>query len=76
MAVGERVTVNQLFNTIAELLHSKVKPDYRESRPGDVRDSLADISAARKYLGYEPTVRLNEGLKRTLEWFRQSLIKA
>jgi UDP-N-acetylglucosamine 4-epimerase len=75
IAVGERVTVNELFHTIAGLLRSGLKPNYRAPRPGDVRDSLADISAAKKYLGYQPTVRLKEGLERTLAWFRQSLIK-
>ena len=75
VAVGERVTVNELFRVIAGLLKSDVKPMYRNTRPGDVRDSLADISAAKKYLDYEPTLRLNEGLSNTLEWFRQSTMK-
>jgi UDP-N-acetylglucosamine 4-epimerase len=76
VAVGERVTVNELFKTIAGLINSDLKPVYRDSRPGDVKDSLADISAAKKYLGYEPTIRLKEGLALTLEWFRQSTIKS
>ncbi len=76
VAVGERVTVNELFNVVAGLVKSELKPFYRASRPGDVRDSLADISAAKKFLGYNPTVRIEEGLKLTLEWFRQSLVKS
>jgi UDP-N-acetylglucosamine 4-epimerase len=75
VAVGERVTVNELFNEIAGLLKSEVKPVYRSTRPGDVRDSLADISAAKKFLGYEPTIRMKEGLSYTMDWFRQSIIK-
>jgi UDP-N-acetylglucosamine 4-epimerase len=75
VAVGERVTVNELFNEIAGLLNSGVKPVYRNTRPGDVRDSLADISAAKKFLGYEPTIRMKEGLSYTMDWFRQSIIK-
>jgi UDP-N-acetylglucosamine 4-epimerase len=50
-----------------------VKPHYRERRAGDIRDSLADISIAKKHLGYEPTVRIREGLTQTLEWFRQTV---
>lgn len=76
VAVGERVTVNELFRVIAELLSSDVKPIYRNNRPGDVRDSLADISAAKKFLAYEPTMRLKDGLSLTLEWFRKSIVKS
>jgi UDP-N-acetylglucosamine 4-epimerase len=76
VAVGERVTVNNLFNIVAALVNSDLKPEYRGTRPGDVRDSLADISAAKKFIGYNPEIRIEEGLKRTLEWFRQSLIKS
>lgn len=74
VAVGERVSVLQLFNTIAELTKSNVKPEHRDSRPGDIRDSLADISLARTYLGYEPQVKINEGLRQTLDWFKTQLV--
>jgi nucleoside-diphosphate-sugar epimerase len=43
---------------------------YAESRAGDVRDSQADISKAERLLGYEPTVSFEEGLRRTVEWYR------
>jgi UDP-N-acetylglucosamine/UDP-N-acetylgalactosamine 4-epimerase len=72
IACGERFSVNELFHTIRELVGSDVQPTYRENRPGDVRDSLADISKARAYLGYEPTVKLKEGMAITLQWFKEN----
>ena len=75
VALGERISVNKLFNLIAELLNSDLRPRYRDRRPGDVRDSLADISAAKILLGYRPAININEGLTLTLEWFRQSIAK-
>jgi UDP-N-acetylglucosamine 4-epimerase len=76
VAYGERISINQLFKTIAGLVGSNIKPIYRETRPGDVRDSLADISQAKKLLGYNPTIRIEEGLKLTLNWFEQSMKKS
>ncbi len=52
------------------LIGTNVKPIYKESRAGDVRDSQADISKAKALLGYAPTVSLEQGLKLTLDWFR------
>jgi UDP-N-acetylglucosamine 4-epimerase len=72
IACGERYSVNELFHTIRELVGSDILPTYRENRPGDVRDSLADISKARAYLGYEPTVKLKEGMAITLQWFKEN----
>lgn len=72
VAVGERISVNQLFALIAKLTNSDLKPTHRETRPGDIRDSLANINKAKEFLSYEPTVRAEEGLKRTFAWFRTS----
>jgi UDP-N-acetylglucosamine 4-epimerase len=47
-----------------------VDPIHRENREGDIRDSLADISRGNRYLGYEPRVRMKEGLQRTFDWFK------
>ena len=74
VALGQRVSINELFNIIARLYKSDIKPVYREKRSGDVRDSLADISAAKKLLSYNPLIQLNDGLALTIEWFRQSMI--
>lgn len=73
VAIGERITVNELYNLIAELTGSQVRPHYRERRAGDIRDSLADISLAKKHLGYNPTIRTRDGLDQTLSWFRQTI---
>jgi UDP-N-acetylglucosamine 4-epimerase len=72
IACGERYSVNELFHTIRDIVGSDIEPVYREERRGDVRDSLADISKARAYLGYNPTVKLREGMVPTLEWFREN----
>ena len=72
VAVGERISINRLYDTLCELTGSSLPAIHRESRPGDIRDSLADISRAREALGYEPQVKIREGLERTLHWFRQS----
>lgn len=72
IACGEQNTINDLFNYLKILAgQSHLEPVHRESRVGDVRDSLADISKARKGLLYEPSVKINEGLSLTLEWYRQ-----
>jgi UDP-N-acetylglucosamine 4-epimerase len=70
VAVGESITVNQLFDEIASIAGKQMKPVHRSDRPGDVRSSLADVSLARQHLGYEPQVRIREGLTQTFEWFK------
>lgn len=73
VATGGRVSLNQLFRTLRELVGRDVEPIYAAPRPGDVRDSQADIAKARRLLGYEPLVPLEEGLRRTLAWHRAQL---
>jgi len=70
IACGERTSLNQLLGYLRELTGAALEADYRPSRAGDVRDSMADVTAARELLGYAPTVDVREGLKRTLEAFR------
>jgi nucleoside-diphosphate-sugar epimerase len=72
VATGGRVSLNQLFRTIRELVGARVEPIHAGPRAGDVRDSQADIQKARRLLGYEPTVSFDEGLKKTVEWYRTS----
>jgi len=72
VAVGENFSVNRMFQDIAELMGSAHKAIHREERKGDIRDSLADISNAKKYLGYEPKVKFKDGLLKTIEYFRAS----
>jgi nucleoside-diphosphate-sugar epimerase len=71
IACGERISLNKLLEYLRGLTGAALEADHRPGRPGDVRDSLADVSAARELLGYEPSVDVREGLKRTLEAFRR-----
>ena len=68
--VGARITLNQMWELLQKIEGVDIAPVYAPPRPGDVRDSQADITAARRELGYEPEVGFEEGLRRTLEWFR------
>ena len=71
VACGERTSLNQLLEILGRLTGSPLHADYRPRRAGDVRDSLADIGAARQLLGYEPIVDVRKGLELTLEAFRR-----
>ena len=70
VAVGDRISVNELFKTIQRHVGSAKEAIHREERAGDIKDSLADISLAKKYLKYSPTIKFSEGIKITLEWFK------
>lgn len=70
IACGERHTLNETYRVLARLLHFEQDPIYGPPRTGDVRDSHADISAAREAFGYHPLVGFEEGLRRTVEWYR------
>jgi UDP-N-acetylglucosamine/UDP-N-acetylgalactosamine 4-epimerase len=70
VAVGERFTVNELYKACQTQLRSNFKATYRESRVGDIRDSLADITLAKKLLGYLPTKKFEDGLIETIEYFK------
>ncbi|WP_394843233.1 SDR family oxidoreductase [Pendulispora brunnea] len=70
IACGERTSLNALARYVAEEVGTRLEPEYRPERAGDVRDSLADISAARALIGYEPQVDVREGLRRTIAAFR------
>jgi UDP-glucose 4-epimerase len=72
VACGESITINQLLAELRDLLDSDIEAEYVAPRPGDVRHSLADISLARVALGYEPSVNLREGLRRTIEHYREA----
>ncbi len=69
VACGVRTSLNHLIALVGELAGKHLEPDYRAPRAGDVRDSLADITAARDLLGYQPSVDLREGLERTYRAF-------
>lgn len=73
VACGQRVTVNDIVRLTNRVLGTKIEPLHAPPRAGDVRDSVADISLARQVLGYEPAVFFEEGLKRSIDWYRSQL---
>lgn len=74
VAVGEKISVNTLYSMIAELGGSSVKAIHRETRAGDIRNSLADISRISNLIGYEPGIKVNEGLKIAFDWYRKNVL--
>lgn len=71
-AVGETTSINDLFAEIKNLAGASAMAMYQEDRKGDIKDSLADITEARTYLGYNPYIKIKEGLKITYDWFKKS----
>ena len=71
VAVGEKFSVNYLFDACARELGSNSKAVHREPRAGDIRNSLADISMAKSLLDYQPTTRFEDGLKETIQFFKK-----
>ncbi len=77
IANGQRITLNELLRELKDLTgRASVNAVYEDSRPGDVLHSLADISRARELLGFEPQVGLREGLRRTMDWWKDSRFAA
>jgi len=74
VATNHRITLNQTFETLKKLTGYSGTPQYGPDRSGDVKHSLADISLAEKHLGYKPLVNFEEGLKRTVLWYRTSQV--
>ncbi|MDX2473062.1 MAG: SDR family oxidoreductase [Candidatus Krumholzibacteria bacterium] len=72
VALGGRISVKDLCLQIRQLLGSEIDPVHDESRAGDVRHSQASVDLAKKYLGYDGSVSLDEGLSRTVDWYRDN----
>jgi nucleoside-diphosphate-sugar epimerase len=70
IGAGGRTSLNQVLRVLAEVSGNRLEAKYDPPREGDIRDSQADISQARQWLGYEPSVLFEEGLKRTFEWYK------
>src|SRR5688572_25980060 len=70
VATGGRISLNDLFRTLRDLTGATIDPIYAEPRAGDVKDSQADIGKAQRLLDYAPTVTFQEGLDRTVAWYR------
>jgi UDP-N-acetylglucosamine 4-epimerase len=81
MAVGDRTTLNQLFdlirdNLVAYGVPSSIHPEYIDFRAGDVRHSMADTSKAQRLLGYEPTHKISEGINSSIKWYITNYINS
>jgi UDP-glucose 4-epimerase len=76
VGVGGRISLNDVLRELARITGKTVETKYEAPRDGDIRDSQADISQARVFLGYEPPVTFEEGLARTFEWYRETQTKA
>ena len=71
IAGGKRISINELAQLIMRIIGKNLDVVYNDPQPGDIRDSLADISKAKEKLGYEPRFDLARGLEETLTWFRK-----
>lgn len=72
IACGYEISLNELVQKINELLGTDIKPTYIDERKGDVKHSLADISKAKQLLGYVPSVSFEDGLKKTIEFYKNN----
>jgi len=68
IAIGSSHTLNELVATLRRLIGAELEAEYTDPRPGDVVESLADISRARELIGYDPRVEFEDGLRRTIDW--------
>jgi UDP-glucose 4-epimerase len=69
IAGGKGISINELFRQVSSIVGVDVEPLHGEPRPGDVRHSAADITRAKRFLGYEPEYDIRRGLEETIEWF-------
>jgi nucleoside-diphosphate-sugar epimerase len=74
IACGQAVTVNETIDVINELAGKDIKPIYDKPRLGDIEHSLADITLAKKLIGYRPAIQFPEGLKKAINWYRENLL--
>jgi nucleoside-diphosphate-sugar epimerase len=70
LATGDRITLNETFNLLCGLTNYSGKPKYESERGGDIKHSLADIAKVEAALSYKPSVNFEEGLRKTVEWYR------
>jgi nucleoside-diphosphate-sugar epimerase len=73
-ATGRRITLNETFEALKKLTGYTGTAKYCPERAGDIKHSLADISLAQKHLGYKPLVNFEEGLRRTVEWYKTEAV--
>lgn len=73
VANGQSTSLLRLLELLQEYLGTNVTPDFRPARAGDVRNSLADITMAQSLLGYEPPVQFEDGLRRSIDYYKELL---
>jgi UDP-N-acetylglucosamine/UDP-N-acetyl-alpha-D-glucosaminouronate 4-epimerase len=76
VGVGGRVSLNAVLHELGKITGKTLEAKYDPPRDGDIRDSQADISQAKEFLGYAPQVTFEDGLARTFEWYRETQTKA
>jgi nucleoside-diphosphate-sugar epimerase len=76
VSTGVRISLNDLFRALKTITGADVEPLHGPARAGDVRDSLADITRARELLDYAPIVSLEDGLRRTVEWYASTQVRS
>jgi len=76
IATGKETSINELVKTINEILGKNIEPIYEGERPGDIKRSVADITKAKRKLGYRPEYNLKIGLEKTIEWYRSMIKKS
>jgi UDP-glucose 4-epimerase len=73
VACGDRITVNSMLQQINKITGKDISPIYAEARAGDIKHSQADIRLAKERIGYQAKVSFEEGLRNTIDWYRQNL---
>ena len=68
---GKRYSLNEIWSLLQSIAGVEIPPQYGPQRPGDIRHSQADVTQTRGDLGFEPSIDFEEGLRRTLAWYRQ-----
>lgn len=71
VATATRIDLNQVFQALKKITGYHGQVAYQSERAGDVKHSLADLTLAQKHLGYKPVVDFEEGLRRTVEWYKK-----
>ena len=73
VAGGRRISVNLLFDKIASLLNSEIKPIYEPERAGDVKHSVAGVEKAKQFLDFSSSISVEDGLEMSIEWYKKNL---
>ncbi len=70
VACGATTSLNRVYDILAACAKTEIRPIYGESRQGDIKDSLANIELVKRYVDYNPEIKIEEGLIKTFEWFK------